>query len=280
MSSTKSKQIDLRNAARDGRINDVRKHLNNDNTVNVNDKDHNGWTALHCACWHGHDDIAELLLDHGADIDATTGAKQTPLLCAWSELSTTKLLLGRGSSVNAVNQNGDTALHIACYCRTGGSIKCAEELLAHGADTSIKNNVGKTPLNLAQDCKHQSIIDLLMKHKKRSEQTTNMGSVQDTMKARNDEMNQTFEKLSNDLESKVETIIDRQCNEMKQSFEELTSQLTLSNAEIVKCVSNLSAIVGHLSSKVYAIEGHRDSNKDGHCEELVCDTIQSLQRVS
>ena len=47
--STINKQQRFNNAAREGRINNVREHLT-DGTVDVNDKDYGGWTALHHAC--------------------------------------------------------------------------------------------------------------------------------------------------------------------------------------------------------------------------------------
>ena len=77
------KQANLRNAARHGRIDDVKRYLNDD-TIDVNGKNgsHYDWTALHYACDYGHRDIAELLLDrHGADIDARSSFTIQPLSC-------------------------------------------------------------------------------------------------------------------------------------------------------------------------------------------------------
>ena len=320
ITSTIGKQLGLCDAAMYGRIDDVKKYLND---VNVNWKCGDGWTALHCACELANGDIAELLLDHGADTEAVTKYNHTPLMlaiCHDHAASNTKLLLDRGSKVHAVNIDGNTPLHIAClYC----SKTCVKELLAHGADTTVRNKDGNTALDVACQENHPfvpSIVDLLTEHKKRPEQTL-MDSVQDgktsilsevsslcrSIQPRRQKKAQVAEcvltssseqKLSSkvetiidrrceELESKVDTIIDRRCEEMKQSFEALTSQLTLSNAEVVMCVSNLSTIVGHLSSKVSKIEGHLDSNEDGQCEEL-CDTsarnqqeriTQSLQRT-
>jgi hypothetical protein len=257
--------------------------------------------------------------------------------CHAGHFPITKLLLERGANVNAVNDYGYTALDSACL---KGSKDCVEELLAHGADATIKNKDGKTPLDVAQQNKHQSIIDLLTEHKKPEHHLIDeqlnqyivdlltehkkrlkqpiTDSVQDAKKSTMSEeyslkgkvpesvlVSSSEEQLSSKVESiidrrceelrrdvmnlecKVETIIDRRCKEMNQSFEALTRQLTMSNAEVVKCVSNLSTIVGHLSSKVSHIEGRLDSKEDGQCAEL-CDTsartqqeriTQSLQRT-
>ena len=49
-----------------------------------------------------------------------------------------------------------------------------------------------------------------------------------------------------------------------QPLEKLICQLTASNSELVKCVSNQSTnMVGHLSSKVSSIEREQDSTKIG-----------------
>ena len=179
--SSKNKQECLRDAARYGSIDDVKKYLN-DGTVDVNGKDSYGWTALHKACHEGHRDIAELLLDHGADIEVRSSTNSTPLMMASHNdraASTTRLLLHRGCAINADNGYGHTALHNTCNT---GAPKCAKELLAHGADTSIKDSNRKTPFDIAKESnhqyvstpfeiatekKHQAVFDLFMEHMKR-----------------------------------------------------------------------------------------------------------------
>ena len=162
----------LISAASEGRINSVKKYLN-DGKVNVNGRNSRGCTALHWACWNGNRDIAELLLDHGADIEARSFIYATPLIWAcWNgHLSITKLLLDRGCAVNSLDINIDTALHCACLW---GYTECVKELLAHeadtsstecvhdlpyGADTTILNRKRQTPLDIAKEKKHQAIID-------------------------------------------------------------------------------------------------------------------------
>jgi ankyrin repeat protein len=63
--------------------------------------------------------------------------------CSEDHLSTIKLLLARGASVNAVDTSGDTPLHLAGYF---ASKKCQQALIAHGANQRIKNKLGKKPL--------------------------------------------------------------------------------------------------------------------------------------
>ena len=163
----------------------MKKYLN-DNTADVNAKDWVGWIALHDACNTGYRDTAELLLDHGADIEARSSHNHTPLMyacCHDHTASTTKLLLDRGAKERAVNNSGDTALHLA---RWTGSKDCGVEELSW----SIENNSGKTPLHVAQEQKHhvigkranQFIVDLLTEHNKRMKQPI-MDSVQGTSRS-------------------------------------------------------------------------------------------------
>lgn len=136
-------------AATDGRIDDVKRYLE-DTNLDINAYACNTeTTALHQACAKAYYDIVELLLDNGANTEVTDKYNITPLMLAskYRKYSITKLLLTRGAKVNGHAANGgNTSLHIACV---GGCIKCVEELLAHGADTTIKNSMGYTPLDVA-----------------------------------------------------------------------------------------------------------------------------------
>ena len=180
-------------AARDGRINEVETYLDY-NTINVNGTVFGLWTALQEACFEGHLPIAKLLLDHGADIEVPTyGWDLTPLdlscikertstvelllerganantwgslykACRNDHVGVLRLLLNHGANVNACNNKKWSLLHIACY---GTSIQCIKELLGRGANVMTENNHGETVLDLARNKNNQSIIDLIVGHKK------------------------------------------------------------------------------------------------------------------
>ena len=204
-------------------------------------------------------------------------------------------------NVNAVKSgfvNGcNTALHRACYC---GNTECVKELLDHGADTSIMNNAGRTPLDVARESKQKAVIVLILEEKKRTKQdkmnredddkaaamlnlisldakvTESVASTSrerlsspmvetiidqrcDRLKCDMiDSQSEAMKKLTSDLDIKVQSINHRSTtlleDNIRQPFETLTNKLTISNGEIAKCISELSAMVGDLSLKVDANE--------------------------
>ena len=61
--------------------------------------------------------------------------------------------------INAVNNNGQTALH---YASQGGHIKTVEFLVSMRANVDKKDNNGQTPLHLATQEGHIKVVEFLM----------------------------------------------------------------------------------------------------------------------
>jgi predicted LPLAT superfamily acyltransferase len=61
-----------------------------------------------------------------------------------------KVLLEAGANANAVSARGDTALHIAAH---DGRLEVLRELVAGGADPSLRNAAGQTALELVETMK-------------------------------------------------------------------------------------------------------------------------------
>jgi ankyrin repeat protein len=61
-----------------------------------------------------------------------------------------ELLLAWNANINAINDNGDTALMVAADCGTDRD-DIAKLLLDKGADVTLKNNAGKTAEEIAVD---------------------------------------------------------------------------------------------------------------------------------
>ncbi|KAJ0425210.1 ankyrin repeat-containing domain protein [Aspergillus carlsbadensis] len=97
----------------------------------------------------GYYAIAELLLDCGADIHATTAANQ-PLLhvaALAADEDMVRLLVAHGADVQSVTERGNTALHAAALA--ANTVPILQFLLDHGADVHLQAQTvdGITPLH-------------------------------------------------------------------------------------------------------------------------------------
>jgi ankyrin len=91
-----------------------------------------GAQPLHYAVFNGDADSVELLLEHGADVNAIAGNGWTPLhiACASGREALVDLLLENGADVNAMTEAGDSPLVLATRY---GDADIVEDLLSHGA---------------------------------------------------------------------------------------------------------------------------------------------------
>lgn len=87
----------------------------------------NPWTPLHIAASYGHTPSAELLIEHGAD-------------------------------VNGQDHHGHTPLHTAA---SDGQAEMASLLLSHGADPTARDRKGRTALDLALKANQEDVISVL-----------------------------------------------------------------------------------------------------------------------
>jgi ankyrin repeat protein len=108
-------------------------------------------------------DLATLtrLVKKGVTIDATDGeVGNTALMMAatnalaTNQLDCLKLLIANGANVNAQSDDKFTALHFVCNggdnACAGGKASIVELLLKAGADASLKDEYGRTALDLAK----------------------------------------------------------------------------------------------------------------------------------
>ncbi len=109
----------------------------------------------------GQEPMVELLLAHGADPNVRDMLGWTPLMRAAHRGGAglvRRLLDSPDVDVNAQNQFGTTALHIAAAT---GSLRNAKLLVEHGATLELEDSVGNTALTLAEQNKHKAVADLL-----------------------------------------------------------------------------------------------------------------------
>ena len=154
----------------------------------VDVKKEDGFASLHLAALNGHRQIAETLLNLGqADVNITNNRRQTPLLLAVSQgqCGIVELLVNHGADVNAADEDGDTAMHLALqrgsntmssqppHCPTithilgelrarglekNNSLSMTCYLAQKGGNITAVNGKGKTPLDLIND---SATVDIL-----------------------------------------------------------------------------------------------------------------------
>ena len=108
------------------------KHGAHTNAVAVSGHD----TPLTLCCHKGHVQVAQMLLDNGADVN--TG-------CYFSfHFNLTFIMFVFSFPLISGNGYGNTPLHEACH--TSGSIELVRLLVSRGADVNSENHKGSTPM--------------------------------------------------------------------------------------------------------------------------------------
>lgn len=150
--------------------------------------------GLMCAGEAGHWDAVELLLDHGANVNYTDKSGRTILMNILTPVSPflwnsgiirgIESLLEWGIDVNARDKRGDTALSLVIKLiktrSTGFAndsytvdlhdlfLKITDILLRYGADLSVTDSSGNTPMSLARKTNLKDLIHLLEAHSRKS----------------------------------------------------------------------------------------------------------------
>ena len=115
--------------------------------ANANACDSHGWTALHCAAQVNASELIPLLCANSADCEANTDKGNTPLAIATIHNSTAAAqeLLKLNADVNARNCNGWTPLCFAVY--NGAFDSELIEFLCSPTNVSMQTEQHKTPLH-------------------------------------------------------------------------------------------------------------------------------------
>nr|CUU97458.1 hypothetical transcript [Hymenolepis microstoma] len=121
-----------------------------------NIKNERGWTSLHLAALLNRTKCIEILIAHGASINAKTVDGKLPghLAALNGSNDSLSLLLENKTDICATDNRGWTMLHKAAY---HGHIRCCDILIDHLADPLAKTSSGETPLHLAASEGHSEL---------------------------------------------------------------------------------------------------------------------------
>lgn len=121
----------------------------------VNAKSEFGTTALHDACYYGFEDIADLLIRNGANVNSFDKDGQTPLhrCCTGNKAGIISMLIQEGNAnVNERNpKSGWIPIHQAAY---KGHLECIRILLDYHSPYLPRAEDESTPLDLAENYEH------------------------------------------------------------------------------------------------------------------------------
>ena len=174
------KSDDIWTAAEEGNVEAVKEYLAIGVNVDKRDESYGG-TPLHFAAYRGNE-VVELLIANGADVNAKNQADATPLDKAIEKNrdetvnllrkhggKTKKELEAAGKSIKPIAEAAkpkpptakasDTAIHIATEA---GNIESVKQAIADGADVNEKNADGVAPLSNAAYFGHKEVVELLI----------------------------------------------------------------------------------------------------------------------
>ncbi len=144
-------------------LHDVASHLLDNYPQQVNAPGGYYVSPLGAALGMGHFEMAQLLYQHGADLDVLGCGKWT-LLHAMSlkgQVEIAQWLLARGVDPNVRNCGGETPLHLAA---SNGRLEVARVLLQQNADSNTRDSHGRIPLHQASERGYLDVSQLLLGH--------------------------------------------------------------------------------------------------------------------
>ena len=123
------------------------------------------WSPFPTSCSPCNIHLVQAIIGHGADVNAMNKRGQTTLwfACCSGQTEFVKILLDAGANPNIADKNGESCLHAAVYGRC--SAETIQNLINHGAHVNAVNEDGATALLLACSSTQSEMVDVLLKAK-------------------------------------------------------------------------------------------------------------------
>jgi ankyrin repeat protein len=155
----------LKLACHEGQLAVVHMLLQHIGTQVLEETDEEGWRALHWVAYRGHEAVATLLLEQGAQANSGDALGRTPLMVACEEgrLAVVGVLLRHvgGQALQETDDKGRTALHLAAL-RGHGEVVAF--LLGQGTETNRRDMFDMTPLLYGCTEGHLGVVRVLLEH--------------------------------------------------------------------------------------------------------------------
>ena len=152
--------IDIFQFVHTGDLKSIKIYVNNKNVIKI---DKWGRTPLHFACRYGYLQIAKILVENGADVNAKDNDGYTPLSesCDYGFIDIVKYLVEECSvDVNTKDKYKSSPVHTASFY---GRLNMLKILVDNGAYLNRKDKFGYTPLDKARSKKHTDIVNYIKK---------------------------------------------------------------------------------------------------------------------
>lgn len=157
----KSGAVCLHAAAKKGHTAVVKALLQKGAHADATNKD--GQTALHIAVENCKPQVVQMLLGFGAHVQLRGGkAQETPLHIAArvkDGVRVAEMLLKSGADVNAEQENGETAVHVAAR---HGALEMMQALIQEGGDVTWKSKIDENSLHVAVRHCHAPVVEEIL----------------------------------------------------------------------------------------------------------------------